>query len=300
MSDILKLVAKRSERVDKYLSRELDLSRTYVEELILDEKVKVNGLIPKKKYKLNIGDTLEIEEYKPKEINILGSKMDLDIIYEDEDVLVINKDRGIVVHPAPGNYENTVVNGLIYLDKHLSLINGKFRPGIVHRIDKDTSGIIVVAKNDLAHNSLAKEFKNHSIERKYLALVVGELAESSGRIDLPISRDKSTRIKMAVNKDGKEAQTNYIVKKRYKGYTLVECSLETGRTHQIRVHFSYMNHPLVGDPLYGNKKDKYPLDGQYLHAYLLGFNHPRTKEYLEFKSEIPLYFENRIKEIKNS
>lgn len=299
MSSPITLIAQKEERVDKYISNELKISRAYVEELINEGKIKVNGYVPKKKNKLFIGDTLELEEYQPKEIDIVSSKMDIDILYEDEDILVINKKRGVVVHPAPGNYTDTIVNGLLYLNKHLSVINGKYRPGIVHRIDKDTSGIIIVAKNDNAHNKLAQDFKSHNIERKYIGILVGELSEASGTIDLPIARDSSTRIKMAVAKNGRPTKTNYKVLERLKGYTLVECSLETGRTHQIRVHFSYMKHPLVGDPLYGNKKDKFPLDGQYLHAFLLGINHPKTGEYLEFKSDISKYFLNRLNEIRN-
>ena len=300
MSSPITLIAQKEERVDKYISNKLKISRAYVEELINEGKIKVNGHIPKKKDKLSLGDFLEIEEYQPKEIDIVGSKMDLDIIYEDEDVLVINKKRGVVVHPAPGNYTDTIVNGLLYLNKHLSVINAKYRPGIVHRIDKDTSGIIIVAKNDIAHNKLAEDFKSHDIKRKYIAIVIGELSEATGTIDLPIARDPSTRIKMAVAKNGRPAKTNYKVLERLKGYTLVECSLETGRTHQIRVHFSYMKHPLVGDPLYGSKKDKFPLDGQYLHAFLLGINYPKTGEYMEFKGDIPEYFFNRLNEIRNS
>lgn len=300
MGSSITIIAQKEERVDKYISNELKISRAYAEELINEGKIKINGNIIKKNYKLSIGDTLELEEHQYKEIDIVSSKMDLDIIYEDEDILLINKKRGVVVHPAPGNYTDTIVNGLLYLNKHLSVINGKYRPGIVHRIDKDTSGIIIVAKNDNAHYKLAQDFKIHNIERKYLGILVGELSEASGTIDLPILRDSSSRIKMAVAKNGRTAKTNYKVLERLKGYTLVECSLETGRTHQIRVHFSYINHPLLGDPLYGMKNDKFPLDGQYLCAFLLGVNHPTTGEYMKFEVDIPEYFLNRLNEIRNS
>lgn len=300
MNKNISMIADRSERIDKYISNQLSLSRALVEEMIKDRKIKVDGNFPKKNHKLQPGNVIEVEEVIPKEIDVLPVKMELDILYEDDHIIIINKARGLVVHPAPGNYDNTIVNGLLYHDKHLSLINGKYRPGIVHRIDKDTSGIIVVAKNDIAHNKLAEDFKNHNINRKYLALVVGELTEGTGSIDLPIARDPASRIKMGVNSKGKPAKTNYKVLERFKGYTLVECTLETGRTHQIRVHFSYMKYPLVGDPLYGVRRDKFPLDGQYLHAYLLGINHPVTGEYIEFIAEIPEYFNNRLKEIRNS
>ncbi|MCI0502108.1 MAG: RluA family pseudouridine synthase [Fusobacteria bacterium] len=300
MNKNISIIADRSERIDKYISNQLSLSRALVEEMIKDRKIKIDGSFPKKNHKLQPGNVIEIEEVIPKEIDVLPVKMELDILYEDEHIIIINKARGLVVHPAPGNYDNTIVNGLLYHDKHLSLINGKYRPGIVHRIDKDTSGIIVVAKNDIAHNKLAEDFKNHNINRKYLALVVGELSEGTGSIDLPIARDPASRIKMGVNSKGKPAKTNYKVLERFNGYTLVECTLETGRTHQIRVHFSYMKYPLVGDPLYGVRRDKFPLDGQYLHAFLLGINHPVTGEYIEFIAEIPEYFNNRLKEIRNS
>ncbi|MDD2370706.1 MAG: RluA family pseudouridine synthase [Firmicutes bacterium] len=290
--------AEARERVDKYISSVLDYSRAFTEQLLLDEKVMVNEIIVKKNHKLNIGDTISIDSFEPVEVDIKGSKIDLDIVYEDDDIIVINKQKGLVVHPAPGNYDNTLVNGLMYYNKNLSTINGEMRPGIVHRIDKDTSGVIVVAKNDKAHNALAKQFKDHSITRKYLALVVGNISEATGEINLPIGRDPKSRTKMAVVSSGKQAKTHYRVLENFDGYTLVECRLETGRTHQIRVHMRYIKHPLVGDPLYGSKSVRFPLDGQYLHAGVLGFIHPSTGEYIEFNSDLPAYFQETINELR--
>ena len=290
--------AEARERIDKYISNVLGYSRTFTEQLILDQKVLVNDQTAKKNYKLNIGDIIFIDSFEPIEVDIKGFKIELDIIYEDDDIIVINKQRDLVVHPAPGNYENTLVNGLMYYNKNLSTINGEMRPGIVHRIDKDTSGILVVAKNNDAHNGLAKQFKDHSITRKYLALVVGNISEATGEIDLPIGRDPKSRTKMAVIKNGKQARTHYRVLENFDGYTLVECRLETGRTHQIRVHMQYIKHPLVGDPLYGSKSKRFPLDGQYLHAGVLGFLHPRTNKYIEFSSNLPAYFQETLNELR--
>ncbi len=285
-------------RVDKYISGALGYSRAFTEQLLFDGKVMVNDNIAKKNHKLNIGDKISIDSFEPVEVDIKGSKIDLDIVCEDDDIIVINKQKGLVVHPAPGNYENTLVNGLMYYNKNLSTINGEMRPGIVHRIDKDTSGVIVVAKNDRAHNALAKQFKDHSITRKYLALVVGNISEATGEINLTIGRDPKSRTKMAVVKSGKQAKTHYRVLENFDGYTLVECRLETGRTHQIRVHMKYIKHPLVGDPLYGSKSKMFPLDGQYLHAGVLGFIHPSTGKYIEFNSDLPSYFQETINELR--
>jgi len=290
--------AEARERIDKYISNVLGYSRTFTEQLILDQKVLVNDQTAKKNYKLNIGDIIFIDSFEPIEVDIKGFQIELDIIYEDDDIIVINKQRDLVVHPAPGNYENTLVNGLMYYNKNLSTINGEMRPGIVHRIDKDTSGVLVVAKNNDAHNGLAKQFKDHSITRKYLALVVGNISEATGEIDLPIGRDPKSRTKMAVIKNGKQARTHYRVLENFDGYTLVECRLETGRTHQIRVHMQYIKHPLVGDPLYGSKSKRFPLDGQYLHAGVLGFLHPRTNKYIEFSSNLPAYFQETLNELR--
>ncbi len=290
--------ATARERVDKYISNALGYSRAFTEQLLADGKVMVNKNVAKKNIKLNIGDKITIEAFEPVEVDIKGCQIDLDIIYEDDDVIVINKQRGLVVHPAAGNYENTLVNGLMYYNKNLSTINGEMRPGIVHRIDKDTSGVIVVAKNDKAHNALAAQFKDHTITRKYIALVVGNISEATGEIDLPIARDPKSRTKMAVVKTGKNAKTHYRVLENFEGYTLVECRLETGRTHQIRVHMQYIKHPLVGDPLYGSNSLMFTKNGQYLHAGVLGFIHPTTGEYMEFHSELPEYLQEAINKLR--
>lgn len=231
-------------------------------------------------------------QIEPEDIN-------LDIIYEDKDVIVVNKPQEMVVHPAPGVYSGTLVNALLHHCKDLSGINGVARPGIVHRIDKDTSGILVVAKNDISHNNLAAQFKEHSISRVYMALVEGIIKDEQGTIEAPIGRHPVDRIKMAVVKDGRHAVTHYKVIERFKNHTLVECRLETGRTHQIRVHMSHIMHPLVGDPVYGYKKQRFNLKGQMLHAKLLGFIHPTTRQYVEFESELPEYFKKIIKILKN-
>lgn len=290
--------ADTRERVDKYISNTLGYSRSFTEQLLADGKVMVNKNVAKKNIRLNIGDKITIEAFEPVEVDIKGSQIDLNIIYEDDDVIVINKQRGLVVHPAAGNYDNTLVNGLMYYNKNLSTINGEMRPGIVHRIDKDTSGVIVVAKNDKAHNALASQFKDHTITRKYIALVVGNISETTGEIDLPIARDPKSRTKMAVVKSGKKAKTHYRVLENFDGYTLVECRLETGRTHQIRVHMQYIKHPLVGDPLYGSNSLMFIKNGQYLHAGVLGFIHPTTGEYMEFHSELPEYLQESINKLR--
>lgn len=290
--------ATARERVDKYISNTLGYSRAFTEQLLADGKVMVNKTVAKKNVKLNIGDKITIEAFEPVEVDIKGSPIDLDIIYEDDDVIVINKQRGLVVHPAAGNYDNTLVNGLMYYNKNLSTINGELRPGIVHRIDKDTSGVIVVAKNDKAHNALASQFKDHTITRKYIALVVGNISEATGEIDLPIARDPKSRTKMAVVKTGKNAKTHYRVLENFEGFTLVECRLETGRTHQIRVHMQYIKHPLVGDPLYGSNSAMFKKTGQYLHAGVLGFKHPTTGEYMEFHSELPEYLQEALEQLR--
>lgn len=290
--------ATARERVDKYISNTLGYSRAFTEQLLADGKVMVNKTVAKKNVKLNIGDKITIEAFEPVEVDIKGSPIDLDIIYEDDDVIVINKQRGLVVHPAAGNYDNTLVNGLMYYNKNLSTINGELRPGIVHRIDKDTSGVIVVAKNDKAHNALASQFKDHTITRKYIALVVGNISEATGEIDLPIARDPKSRTKMAVVKTGKNAKTHYRVLENFEDFTLVECRLETGRTHQIRVHMQYIKHPLVGDPLYGSNSAMFKKTGQYLHAGVLGFKHPTTGEYMEFHSELPEYLQEALEQLR--
>ncbi|WP_297713275.1 RluA family pseudouridine synthase [Clostridium sp.] len=291
---------EEGQRIDKYLSIMIEgKSRSFVQGLIDEKKVKANSKVIKNNYKLKKGDFIEVEVPKPVELNVSAEEMNLNIVYEDEDVLVVNKEKGIVVHPAPGNYTGTLVNGILHHCSDLSGINGVIRPGIVHRIDKDTSGILVIAKNDEAHNDLAAQFKEHSIKREYYALVEGRFSNLKGTVDKPISRDKKERIKMAINSDGKRAVTHYEVLEQYdKGVSLVKCTLETGRTHQIRVHMASIGHPLVGDLVYGYKRQKFNIEGQALHAKTLGFIHPRSKEYMEFTSELPNYFKELLEKLR--
>ncbi len=286
-------------RLDLFVSEnEVDMSRSFVQGIIEKQQVKVNGQIKKSNYKLRGGDQVQVELAEPVELQVEAEDIPLDIIYEDSDVIVINKSQDMVVHPAPGNYTGTLVNGLLYHCKDLSGINGVIRPGIVHRIDKDTSGVLVVAKNDKSHNSLAMQLKDHSMKRTYYAIVEGIVKEEEGTVRTNIGRHPVERIKMAVVKDGKEAITNYKVLERFKSNTLVECRLETGRTHQIRVHMAHLHHPLIGDQVYGYKKQKFKLQGQALHAKNLGFIHPTTGEYMEFDSQLPEYFQDILDKLR--
>ena len=283
-------------RIDKVLSEEFpDISRSFIQKLIKDEKITVNGKTIKSNYKTVASDTINIEIPDAVEPDILPENIPLDIVYEDEDVIVINKPKGMVVHPAPGHYSGTMVNALMHHCKdNLSGINGVLRPGIVHRIDMDTTGIIVACKNDFSHRSLAEQLKEHSITRKYEAIVYNGFKEKAGTVDAPIARNPIDRKKMAIDRvNGKNAVTHYTVIKNLKGYAHIECQLETGRTHQIRVHMASIKHPLLGDRLYGPAKCPYNLKGQTLHARTLGFIHPRTGKYGEFTSELPDYF-NRL------
>lgn len=279
-------------RIDKYLSNNIEgKSRSFIQGLVDSNSVLVNEKEVKSNYKLRQSDVITVIMPEPIELDVKPEKIDLNIVYEDKDIIVLNKPQGVVVHPAPGNYTGTLVNGLLYHCKDLSGINGVIRPGIVHRIDKDTSGILVIAKNDEAHNILAEQFKEHSIKREYYALVEGRFNNLEGTIDKPIGRNKKDRLKMAIVDDGKRAVTHYNVLEQYNnGTSLIKCTLETGRTHQIRVHMASIGHPLVGDPLYGLKKQRFKLQGQVLHAKTLGFIHPTTKEYIEFDSELPKYY----------
>lgn len=288
-------------RLDLFITDNIEgKSRSYVQGLIDEKNVTVNGKVKKSNYKLKLNDEIEIEIPEPIELKVEKENIPIDIVYEDNDVIIVNKDKDMVVHPAPGNYTGTLVNALMYHCNDLSGINGVLRPGIVHRIDKDTSGILVIAKNDNSHNELAKQFKDHSITRTYYALVEGKLKSDTGSIDAPIGRHPVDRIKMAVVKDGKRAVTHYEVIEKFNHYTLVKCNLETGRTHQIRVHMAHIGHPLVGDEIYGFKKQKFKLQGQVLHAKDLGFIHPTTKEYVEFSSKLPIYFENLLNNLRNT
>lgn len=278
-------------RIDKYLSDAIEgKSRSFIQGLIEKDSIMVNGRSPKSNYKLKALDKIEVTIPEPEVLKVDAENIPIDIIYEDDDVVVVNKSQGMVVHPAPGNYTGTLVNALLYHCKNLSSINGVIRPGIVHRIDKDTSGVLVIAKNDDAHTFLSEQLKDHSMKREYYALIEGRLKNDSGTIDKPLARSKKDRLKIAIVEDGKRAVTHYEVIERYNGYTLIKCILETGRTHQIRVHMASIGFPLVGDPLYGFKKQKFKVEGQVLHAKTLGFIHPRTKKYMEFTTELPEYF----------
>lgn len=288
-------------RLDVFISdREKALTRTRVQKLVSEGLVLVNEQPEKSNYKLRTGDEVRFEIPAPQELKVEPENIPVDILYEDQDLIVVNKPQGMVVHPANGNYHGTLVNALLYHCRDLSGINGIMRPGIVHRIDKDTSGVLVVAKNDQAHLSLAQQIKDHTVTRKYLALVHGNIEEPAGTIDAPIGRDPKDRKKMTViTKNSKAAVTHYMVQERFGDYTLIEARLETGRTHQIRVHMAYLGHPVVGDPLYGYRKAHFDLKGQVLHAYILGFEHPRSKQYVEFTTDLPDYFQKLLELLRN-
>ncbi len=287
-------------RIDKYLNNIFkDKSRSYLQGLIEKEYVKVNDKCIKNNYKLRLNDRLEMNLPEPELLKVEPENIPIDILYEDRDVIVVNKSKGMVVHPAPGNYNGTLVNAVLYHCKDLSSINGVIRPGIVHRIDKDTSGVLVIAKNDEAHNFLSEQLKNHTMKREYYALTEGIITSDEGVIDKPLGRNKNDRLKFAIVEGGKRAVTHYNVLERYnKGYTLVKCVLETGRTHQIRVHMASIHHPLVGDPVYGLKKQRIKTNGQMLHAKVLGFIHPTTREYMEFTTELPDEFQTIIDSLR--
>ena len=284
------VVDEANVRIDKYLASKLDYSREYIGKLIDAKLVLVNGKEIKASYKINLNEEIIIhdEEFKVEE-DILPVKMDLNIVYEDEYLMVLNKPSGLVVHPGNGNYNNTLVNGLMYYTKNLSDVGGEFRPGIVHRIDKDTSGLLLIAKTNEVHEILADDFKNKRIKREYIALLDGVFRQGSATIDAPIGRDKQNREKMAVVEDGKHAVTHMKVLKRYTEYTLVSCILETGRTHQIRVHMAYIGYPVHNDPVYAKKEAT--SFGQFLHSYKMNFVHPITKKEMEFTCPLPKYFE---------
>ena len=284
-------------RVDKFLSIEFaDLSRSYIQKLMKDGQVTVNGKVVKANYKLNDQDVVRMNEPELKEPDIVAEDLPLDILYEDEDLLIVNKPKGMVVHPSAGHYTGTLVNALMFHCKEdLSGINGVMRPGIVHRIDMDTTGSLLVCKNDMAHQNLAEQLKIHSIKRIYHAIVQGVIKEEEGTVDAPIGRHPTSRKKMSINyKNGKEAVTHYKVLKRYQNYTYIQCQLETGRTHQIRVHMASIHHPLLGDVVYGPAKQPFSLQGQCLHAKTIGIQHPRTGEYMEVDAPLPDYFEELL------
>lgn len=301
MQKILLKVTEESagERLDKFIADNSDISRSYAAKLCEDGFVVCDGKQLAKKYKVTGTEDITIDVPEPEELSVEGEDIPLDIVYEDKDVIVVNKPQGLCVHPAPGNESGTLVNGLIYhCGDELSAINGVVRPGIVHRIDKDTSGLLIVAKNNEAHLKLSAQLKERKAMRKYIALVNGNIKEDSGTINKPLGRNPSDRKKMAVVQGGREAVTHFNVLERFGRYTLVECILETGRTHQIRVHMVSIGHSIVGDALYGIKKEKFDLHGQLLHAKTIGFVHPSTGEMLEFTSEIPMYFQNILDKLR--
>ena len=285
-----------------FLSKNLEsFSRSYIQDLIKKGKATIGGKTIKANYRLREGDIVALAIPKPEPLEILPENIPLDIVYEDNDVILVNKPKGMVVHPAAGHYSGTLVNALLYHCKdNLSGINGVLRPGIVHRIDMDTTGIIIVCKNDNAHQHIAKQLAEHSITRKYVAIVSGNIKEDEGVVDAAIARSKNDRKKMTVDKDGKRAVTHFKVLERLNNYTYIECVLETGRTHQIRVHMSYLHHPLLGDEVYSNKKENTKLKGQCLHAKVLGFIHPSTNEYMEFEAPLPEYFKEILMKFRKN
>lgn len=303
MSKLVYTVTEESseERLDKCLALlNENFSRTFIKNLIVEKHIAVNGKFEKPSYITVEGDVLSMDVPDPVVPDIPAQDIKLDIVYEDEDVILINKPKNMVVHPAPGHYTDTLVNALMFHCKdHLSGINGVLRPGIVHRIDRNTTGIIIACKNDTAHQAIAKQLAEHSITRRYYALVYGNVKED-GTVNAPLGRSPKDRKKMAIVPGGKEAITHYMVRERFGEYTLIECRLETGRTHQIRVHMASIHHPLVGDDVYGPEKCPFKgLEGQALHAYKLGFIHPRTGEYMEFESVLPDYFEELLRKLRN-
>lgn len=288
-------------RVDKYLNMVQDeLSRSFIQQLIEDEKILINDAPCKSNSKVKNGDTITIEDFELAPIEAKPEDIPLDIIYEDQDIIVINKPKGMVVHPSVGNYEHTLVNALLFHCHDLSGINGKIRPGIVHRIDKDTTGCIVACKNDKAHEAIALQLADKTCHREYIALVEGVIEHNSGTIDAPIGRDPKDRKKMTVTEiNSKEAVTHFDVVERFKNYTLIKCKLETGRTHQIRVHMQFIGHPIVGDEVYGRRKTLKDTQGQVLHAYKLELIHPSTKEKMTFEAELPAYFQELLTKIRS-
>ncbi len=303
MEEIELICDEKDIRLDAWLTGRLQkFSRSYVQQLINENKVLVNGKNTRSNYKMRLKDQVLVTIPDPQTLDVKAEKIDFEVLYEDDDIIVVNKPRGMVVHPAAGNYSGTLVNALMdYCGDELSDINGVIRPGIVHRIDKDTSGVLVIAKNNQAHERLSEKLKEHDIKRIYAAVVEGVIREQSGKIDAPIGRHPVDRKKMAVNtKAGRRAVTYFKVLERYKDSTYIELQLETGRTHQIRVHMSYIGHPLVGDEVYGRKSGSHGLHGQALHARVLGFVHPATGRYMEFESELPLYFQNLLKVLREN
>lgn len=301
MEKIMVNELEKALRVDKYLNMVQDeLSRSFIQQLIEDEKILINDAPCKSNSKVKNGDTITIEDFELAPIEAKPEDIPLDIIYEDQDIIVINKPKGMVVHPSVGNYEHTLVNALLFHCHDLSGINGKIRPGIVHRIDKDTTGCIVACKNDKAHEAIALQLADKTCHREYIALVEGVIEHNSGTIEAPIGRDPKDRKKMTVTEiNSKEAVTHFDVVERFKKYTLIKCRLETGRTHQIRVHMQFIGHPIVGDEVYGRRKTLKDTQGQVLHAYKLELIHPSTKEKMTFEAELPAYFQELLTKIRS-
>lgn len=287
-------------RIDAYLSENEEYSRMAIQRLINDGKIIVNGKKIKASYKVQNGDKIKIEEEKPKEIELKAQNIPLEVLYEDNDIIVVNKPKGMVVHPANGNPDGTLVNAIMAICKgSLSGIGGEIRPGIVHRLDKNTSGAIIIAKNDKAHIALSNQLKNHEIKKTYIALVRGIVKENNATINMPIARSKNDRKKMAVDKNGKEAITHFKVLKRFDKCTLLEVNIETGRTHQIRVHLSHIGYPIIGDDVYSNGKNRWNVKGQCLHAKSLDFKHPITGKQIHIEAPLPKYFTDILKELES-
>ncbi len=289
----------KGERIDSYLAKNTKHSRANIQRLIDEEKILVNNSKVKVSYKMQVDDEIKIEDEQPKEISLRAQEIPLEILYEDNDIIVVNKPKGMVVHPANGNPDGTLVNAIMSICKDsLSGIGGEIRPGIVHRLDKDTSGVIVVAKNDKAHINMSEQIKNHEVEKTYIALVRGFVKENEATINMPIGRSSKDRKKMAVTKEGKSAITHFKVIERFGNYTLLEVKIETGRTHQIRVHLTEIGYPIVGDTVYSNGKNEWNIQGQCLHAKSLKFKHPITGKEMFIEAPLPEYFENVISELK--
>ena len=298
MEEVIITEETAGQRIDKILTDITEFSRSTVQVMIKEGTITVNETTVKNNYKLKVDDVIVIEELEEREIDIVAEDLPIDIVYQDKDLLVINKTDKMVVHPGAGNPSGTLVNALLFHVKDLDAIKGEIRPGIVHRIDKETSGLLMVAKNAAALTNLSDQLKEKTATRKYIALVEGIIPHNLGKINAPIGRDPKNRQRMAVNQKGKDAVTNFKVLERFEEYTLIECQLETGRTHQIRVHLNYIQHPVVGDPKYGKRKTD-TTHGQYLHAKTLGFVHPTTDKYMEFDSELPEYFEEMLETLRS-
>lgn len=300
MTQLTLTVERTGQRADQFLAEMVEsLTRSGAQKLLEQNLVTVNGKAVKKNTKFSVGDQVIVQLPEPEQVAVLPQNIPLDVVYEDQDVIVVNKPVGMVVHPAPGHPDGTLVNALLYAcGASLSGINGQLRPGIVHRIDRDTSGLLIAAKNDMAHLSLSEQLQDHSLARTYEAVVVGNLREDAGTVDAPIARHRTDRKRMAVVADGRRAVTHWKVLNRYAGYTQIQCQLETGRTHQIRVHMAYIGHPVLGDPVYGGKrKETFGLSGQCLHARKLAFQHPRTGERIEVACPLPEYFQEVLRKL---